>query len=272
MKNLTMYCISLEPNHLNFIQSLGYVPVGLGNKKFSKDWFRDNTEKNISEKNKYYGEYTFHYWIWKNYLEKLDNNWIGFCQYRKFWTIKDNETEDLSIKKLNSVVLKNIPDGLEKYDVILGAPFKIKNKPIKFIKKNFKLILKNPAVLFSEKKRNINFHFDLMHGENNLSRAISLLDEENKIGFSNFVKKNSEFNPHNMFVCKSKEILKSYYEVIFPWLKRCENLFGFENLHGYDLTRIYGFLAERFLSYWFKKNTKYTTLPIIFYDIRNELN
>ena len=28
----------------------------------------------------------------------------------------------------------------------------------------------------------------------------------------------TSFNPHNMFICK-KEILKNYYEVIFPWLE-----------------------------------------------------
>ena len=39
----------------------------------------------------------------------------------------------------------------------------------------------------------------------------------------------------------------------FPWLENCEKLFGFNNLKGYGLTRIYGFLAERFMSYWFKK-------------------
>ena len=32
---------------------------------------------------------------------------------------------------------------------------------------------------------------------------------------------------------------------------------------GYGLKRIYGFLAERFLSYWFKKNYKVKELPII---------
>ena len=75
-----------------------------------------------------------------------------------------------------------------------------------------------------------------------------------------------------MLICKSKEKLKNYYEVIFPWLEKCEKLFGFENLEGFGKIRIYGFLAERFMPYWFKKNTKITTLPIIFYDIRKDLN
>ena len=110
-----------------------------------------------------------------------------------------------------------------------------------------------------------------MHGENNLKNAINLLDDSNKEGFSKFVNSEVSFNPHNMFICKSKDILKSYYEVLFPWLEKCENLFGFDELKGYGKTRIYGFLAERFMSYWFKKNTKYTTIPIIFYDVRKDI-
>ena len=39
----------------------------------------------IFHKNKYYGEYTFHYWIWKNYLDKLQNNWIGFVNIENFF-------------------------------------------------------------------------------------------------------------------------------------------------------------------------------------------
>ena len=54
--------------------------------------------------------------------------------------------------------------------------------------------------------------------------------------------------------------------------EKCEKIFGFESLKGYGKVRIYGFLAERFMSYWFKKYTKYKTLPIIFYDIRKDIN
>ena len=111
-----------------------------------------------------------------------------------------------------------------------------------------------------------------MHGRNNLSKAIDLLDKNNKEDFKKFVNTKNNFNPHNMFICKSKDKLKEYYEVLFPWLERCEEIFGFEKLKGYDQTRIYGFLAERFMSYWFQKNTKSATIPIIFYDIRKDIS
>ena len=125
-------------------------------------------------------------------------------------------------------------------------------------------------VIINKNKRNINFHFDLMHGEGNLRKAIALLGKNDQQDFFNFVNSEVCFNPHNMFTCKSKETLFEYYNAIFPWLEKCEKEFGFD-LDGYGLKRIYGFLAERFLSYWFKKNTKFSTLPIIYKDI-SELN
>ena len=111
-----------------------------------------------------------------------------------------------------------------------------------------------------------------MHGENNLNKAINLLDPENKADFRDFVINEVSFNPYHMFICQSKEKVKKYYETLFPWLEKCEKLFGFNNLKGYGKVRIYAFLAERFMSYWFQKNTKYTTLPIVFYDIRNDIS
>ena len=86
MNNLKMFCLTMKPDHQKMIIDLGYNPVGLGEKKFDKKIFSDKGSANISEKNSYYGEYTFHYWIWKNYLNDLEDKWIGFCQYRKFFT------------------------------------------------------------------------------------------------------------------------------------------------------------------------------------------
>ena len=273
MNNLQMFCITLEPSHVKFIKNLSYDPVVLGEKNYTDDCFGDKTGENISKKNKFYGEYTFHYWLWKNYFDNLDEKkWIGFCQYRKFWSLEEIRSEELSLKKLENTILKNVPDEFDKYDVILGKPFYInQRRTMKFLKKGFKLIISNPKFLFSEKSRNIKFHFDLMHGKDNLINAIELLDDNNKVDFKNFVNNEQSFNPHNMFICKSKSLLIRYYQDIFKWLNSCEKIFGFENLKGYGMTRIYGFLAERFMSYWFKKNSKFIEIPILFYDINNEL-
>ena len=109
-----------------------------------------------------------------------------------------------------------------------------------------------------------------MHGDGNLDKAIALIDKEDREDFKHFVNTQVSFNPHNMFICKSNKILMNYYDALFPWLARCEKVFGFE-LQGYGLKRIYGFLAERYMSFWFQKYTKFSLMPIIFKDI-SEIN
>ena len=69
-----------------------------------------------------------------------------------------------------------------------------------------------------------------------------------------------------MFFCKSKKIMNDYYNTVFPWIERCEKVFGF-NKNEYGLKRIYGFLLERFQSFWFQKYTKPLIWPIVFHDI-----
>ena len=272
MTKIKMYCLTLNPNDLELIKKLDYNPVGLGEINFyGKDWFVDNTKDNIAFKNKYYGEYTFHYWLWKNNILE-SNSWVGFCQYRKFWKKNKVKFEDSNFDTLNKFVLKKIPTELENYEVILGEELFInKIKISKLFKHSFKKIIYDPSLLFNKKKRNIKFHFDMMHGDGNLDKAISLLDLKEKKGFDHFVNTEISFNPHNMFICKNKDILFSYYNSLFPWLERCEKIFGFEKKNVYGLKRIYAFLAERYMPYWFKKYTKYTLLPIHFKDINSYL-
>jgi hypothetical protein len=267
MKNLSMYCLTMRNADFNIIKSLEYFPVGLGDKIVSKDFLRDNSLDNISSKNYFYGEYTFHYWLWKNALEKINDGWIGFCQYRKFWIKKDVSLKIVDFDTFNKNILKTISNELDNYESIIGVPLYTNQfKLTKFIKKNLLTILSNPSFLFNKNKRNLKFHFDMMHGKGNLEKAINLLDEKEKDDFMKFMNTEVSFNPHNMFICKNKKILKSYYESVFPWLERCEKEFGFD-LQGYGLKRIYAFLAERYMSYWFKKYTNFATIPILFKDI-----
>tara|TARA_B100000965_G_C19554928_1_gene741759 strand:+ start:179 stop:994 length:816 start_codon:yes stop_codon:yes gene_type:complete len=266
---ISMYCLSLDPNHLEKIKYLKYIPVGLGDNSFNKNWLNDKHGTNISRKNPFYGEYTFHYWIWKNHLKNLEKGWIGFCQYRKFWTQNEIKKNISSIADLNHSILKEIPESYLKYDSIIGEPFYVNQfRFTKFIKRNLKKMILNPK-FFLKKNRTIKFHFDMWHGEGNIDRAISLLDKNDRSDFNEFINSKQYFNPHNMFMCKNKDVLTKYYESVIPWLERCETHFGFNNLKGFGLKRIYGFLAERYLSYWFQKNTNFKTMPIYFKDISN---
>ena len=209
-----MFCLSLYSHTLQNIKKLKYVPVGLGEENFSSQWFSDKTKKNISYKNRYYGEYTFHYWLWKNYLDKIpDNNWVGFCTYRRYWANNNNLNSEQLTKKVNnknfqSLVLNKINSKWKDYDVILGEE-KFVNK-IKFMK-----IIKNGGLLsilknvksFIKNDGNIKFHFDVFHGNGLIDKAIKVLDIKERDDFRHYINTNKSFTRDNLFMCKSKKIL-----------------------------------------------------------------
>jgi hypothetical protein len=159
---------------------------------------------NIAKKNSFYGEYTFHYNMWKNNLiKKNDKNWIGFCTYRRFWVKKKKIIS--TYKELEENILKFVPQQWDGYESILASPIKIKKiKKIKIIKNAFIEIIKNPY-LFFKTKQNIKDHFYIFHGSNFLDESIKLLKFNEKKEFINFLNKDS-FNPHNLFFCKNLSI------------------------------------------------------------------
>ena len=268
MRNLNMYCLSLNNEDFDKIKNLNYIPVGLGGNKFHNNWLRDNTGENISEKNKYYGEYTFHYWFWKNLLKSIEEkDWIGFCAYRRFWT---NDETKLNINYKNDF-LKNVPEIWNKFDVILGQNIYMDGWTyMKIIKHGLRSFILNPKFLL-KKNRNLKLHFDSFHGYGKLNEAIELLDDKDKNDFRFFMENQNFFNRGNMFITKNKDILNNFYDTTFSWLRRCEKVFGFNN-KNYGETRIYAFLMERFISYWFNKYTKVKIWPIAFYNLnRNKI-
>ena len=66
-----------------------------------------------------------------------------------------------------------------------------------------------------------------------------------------------------------KKIVQKWFNTLFPWLEKCEEIFGFDDLKGYDTTRLYAFLAERYLSFWFKKYSNYKEQKWIFLNIKD---
>ena len=109
----------------------------------------------------------------------------------------------------------------------------------------------------------------MFHGNGVLEKAIRLLNIEDREDFRQFVTNNNSFNQANLFISRSKILVNTYYRTIFDWLSKCEKVFGFD-LEGYGKIRIYGFLAERFLPYWFNKYAKCLEWPIIFNDLTRE--
>ena len=260
-----MYKFCLTHKYNSKLEQINYRNVGMGSNNFPSDWIRDNTGENISDKNKYYDMYSFHYWLWKNYLDKIkENEWICFSNYRRFWRSNLPFKESDHLKKK---IIQTVPKDWEGFDTILTEPTDFsKIKISKLFKKGKKLLIKNPSLLFKPRKRNIKFHFDLMHYEGNLDKALDVIDKKEKTEFINYLNDNTSANFWNLFCCNSTTLLNNWYESVFTWLFKCEEIFGFDNLKGYETGRMYAYLAERYLPYWFKKYSKTRTWPTYYYN------
>ena len=106
----------------------------------------------------------------------------------------------------------------------------------------------------------------MFHGNGNLDTAIELLPDKDRNDFKHFVRSETGFARGNMFISNSSKVIDNYFSCIFEWLKDCENIFGFE-MKGYGQIRMYTFIAERFLPFWFQKYTKCLEWPVIYHDI-----
>ena len=262
--NLEIYCITNK--RLEFLENTSYNLGWVGESVAPKNYLQCNNGINIFYKEKYYSELTFQYWYWKNILKKENQNWIGFCQKRRFWLknndkISSHEKDDILDKILFDPKLE-----WNNYQSIICKPVNVnKIKKIKMIKRNYKSLIKNPKPFFFQNSRTINFHFDMHHGYKNLDRAINLMDINDREEFRKYVNTNTSFNPHIMFISKNV-IIDKWFTNLFKWLFECEKIFGFKELKGYDTMRLYAYLAERYLSFWFKKYTKYLEWEWIFFD------
>ena len=265
MSKLEMYCVTNK--RLKFLESSNYNLSWVGLEECPENYIKSNSKINIFQKEKYYSELTFHYWYWKNLLNLNSDNWVGFCQKRRFWSKnKHYEKKIYDSSNISQSILVEPYSEWKDFEAILCEPIKINNvKKIKMIKRGFRSLIRNPSIFFDTKKQSIKFHFDMHHGYGNMDRAIDLLGDDDKEDFRNFVNENTYFNPHIMFISKPK-IVDKWFSKLFQWLENCESIFGFKDLSGYDTQRLYAYLAERYLSYWFNKNYKVLNWPWLFFE------
>ena len=263
MNKLQIFCITNTEK--SYLEKLNLKLVGVGKENFSKKYIQCKEGENIQHKEQYYSELTFHYWFWKNKLNNYDENtWIGFCQKRRFWVKEKRKIEKFEDLKDN--LLTSVPESWDNYEAILCEPINISGiKNMKLLKRGWKNIIEDPHILFNKSKRNIKLHFDIHHGYKNLEKAIEVMNDNDRDDFKNFVNTKSIFNPHIMFISKPK-IINKWFESLFSWLFECEKVLGFDKLKGYDETRLYAYLAERYLSFWFKKYTKSLDWPWEFFE------
>ena len=275
---MKIYCITHKP--IKNIEKTGLIPAGVGMNSFPKNYIVENSGDNIANKNFCYSETSFHYWMWKNLLPKIDEGeWIGTCQYRRYFVKKeyadkikyDDRQQGLynikDVESLRSILQLQPEKEWNNYDVILCKPWNVsKVKKMKLIKRGFKSLLKDPSIFFNKDKQSIKLHFDMNHGHGNLEKAANLLPEKDKKDFMAYVSSKTWLIGHCIFISKNKKLMERFYSDLFSWLSECEKIFGF-NSNSYDTKRIYSFLTERYMPFWFEKYSKVLTWPWVYFDI-----
>ena len=249
MNKIKIYCVTNEK--VKHLEKTGLTLVGVGKKSFPRNYINCTKGKNIQYKEKNYSELVFHYWFWKNELKKFNSNtWIGFCQKRRFWV--KNKVKIKNLKKLKKNLIYKPDPKWKNFESIICKSIRVDNpKKMKIIKRGWKNLAKDPSIFFDNSKQTVKLHFDMHHGFNVLDKAIDKLDLKDRNQFRKFVNEN---------------IINKWFTALFKWLFKCEKIFGFSKLKGYDQERLYAYLAERYLSFWFKKYTKYLEWHWSFYE------
>lgn len=229
--NLQIYCASIKYYSLLDKLPKNIIPLGLGNNFFPNHWLNDSRGENISKLNKYFGEATGIYWVWKNLSQNFsDNDWIGFCQYRRFWLNNLFSTKQKkTFKSLNSQLLKNNNEIFLKSDSVMIQPIIFKEDTIK------SQFIKN-------------------YGDKILDDCVELLNFKDRNDFKIYLENNS-LSICNMFITKP-EFFFRYCDDMFKWIFECYDYLNNKNLLDDNKVRLPIFLVERYTSFWFHKYTK----------------
>ena len=103
MQNSKLYCFGIHDDVLSSIQSLNYIPVGLGENTIISGWLKDNTGIRLHPKINIVSLLSI-IGYGKINLRNSNNIWVGFSQYRRHW--KQNKDQLKVGYKLENEILK----------------------------------------------------------------------------------------------------------------------------------------------------------------------
>lgn len=218
----------------------------------SVDWnnkalIKDNTEINIAEKNKNYGELTGHYWVWKNFLPQTDSEYIGFCHYRRFLDFNISTNTKISFaltfeqgfkQTFKKYTEENILKCIDGYDIILPHPY-----------------------LYT---KTVYANYIHHHPRKDLDLAFNLLEEKYPEYINAGVKITQALE---MYTCMNfimkKELLDEYFEWIFGFLSELEKITDWSQYTEYNQIRTPAFIAERFFNIWLTKKMEDPNIKVL---------
>ena len=205
----------------NMTEMPGYVPIQVGaHGKKDLGYIRDDSGDNISEKNPNFCELTGLYWIWKN----KGDEYKGLVHYRRYFA-KGYWKNDL--KKIYTY--EELVEKLQEKDIILSY--------VEHFKQNARdeLLRECCTEEIFESMRN----------------TVEKISPDYLDSFDEYFNQNRSVL-FNMMFCR-KEIFDAYCEWLFSILFELEKHVDINSLNDYQ-KRLYGFLSERLLNVWVKKN------------------
>lgn len=233
----------------------------------------DNTGDNISSKNRMYSENTAHYWVLKNYIDTAEEEYIGFCHYRRILDLtKISPTEDVGMYVLKYENLRYIfdkfkgdyYDNIKAYDCIIPAKDFYYEGGITTTNNNKQL-----AHITCIEELNITRKPDVLDA---MITSIEELTPEFVPAMTRvFLKEYAHL--YNIYILK-KEHLKEYLEWKFKIFEEMEKRTNYWNNGEYK--REAGYFAEKFINIWleYKKEQdptfKIGYCPVYTYDIIKE--
>lgn len=245
-------------------------PIQVGKALSNEDlgFLKDDAGDNISIKNPTYCELTALYWIWKN-INSIESEFIGLSHYRRYFCFP----ETIKKKRLFFNIEKNNKNGvftkpLSDKELQKIASNKIKSDFLSHLS-NGELIVAKATPLGSKKLYDFTIKDSYIYNhiredwfllEDALEKICPVYADLAKTYFAT----SKEMNSFNMFI-GGKAFLNDYCAWLFPILTELENTVKLSE-YPYQ-RRIFGFMAERLLNLYIKKNNIQTVeYPVVFFE------
>jgi lipopolysaccharide biosynthesis glycosyltransferase len=205
--------------------------------------YRDDTGRNIADRNDRYCEMTAAYWVWQNCS---DQEAIGLLHYRRFLDFSGNPSDldewgVVNVKTFTTDFVRRfglddatITGVIGSADIVLPRQWSVRKAGFRTLHEHY---AKAPY-----------------HHEADLIRCLDLIREScpDYVDSWHEVMQGESGWFNNMFVMRS-EIFQQYCHWVFPLLEELEKRIPLQH-YGTQERRVLGYLAERLLNVWLRRH------------------
>ena len=248
-----------EPTFFN-IPNYVHVWAGKNNSRIDTELVGDDTDDNISDKNKYFSELTGLYWVWKNQQSDI----FGSCHYRRFFT---NRKEPFTYR-IKRFLYYFVGLHRKRFGLIFSSDLKLFEKAILTKDEILEILESFDAILPQSRKlrSSVKDHYHRCHNSLDLNMIEEILIEKcpEYLPAFNSVISGNRLYANNMFILKKTDFdrfMSWWFELLFEFESRINKA----DYPGYQ-QRILGFIAERLLTVWFyHQDLRIKELPLIYF-------